>query len=183
MVTGSNATASAQQQRHNAESPRGKNSAELIRHLRSIARQHKVCYEIWPVWSILEGARNQIGFELLLCGVNGHLRREGGVLHAVERCQHCARSYSELQEIAEWLVPLKTPPLSYSMHPFDHALHLAPANRQRRSEIIITTAIYYQAYPNQPDHCESECLKEVRERLHNLGIREDVWCAAASGKT
>ena len=177
MVTGSSATASAQQ-RQEAKSPRGKKSAELIRHLRLIARQHKVCYEVWPVCSNLDGVSTQIGFELLLCGVNGHLRRERGVLHPVASCQHCARSYAELLEIAEWLVPLKKPPLSYRMHPFDHALHLAPPTRQRRSEIIITTAIFDQV---QQVHGESECLKEVRERLSKLGIREDVWCAAASG--
>lgn len=173
MANGSSAPA---QHRHEAETPRGKKGAELIKHLRLIARQHKVCYEIWPVWSIVEGVKTQIGFELLLCGVNGHLRRERGILHPVAGCQHCARSYAELREIAEWLVPLKKPPLSYSTHPFDQALHLAPSNRQRRSEIIITTAIFDQAYH---DPCESECLKEVRERLYNLGIHEDVWCAAA----
>ena len=180
MVTGSSATASAQQ-RQEAKSSRGKKSLELIRHLRLIARQHKVCYEIWPVWSMSEGVRTPRGIELLLCGVNGHLRREGGVLHPVAGCQHCARSCAELREIAEWIVPLKKPPLSYSIYSFDHALHVAPPNRQHRSEIIITTAIFDQAYPNQQDHSESECLKEVRERLYNLGIREDVWYAAASG--
>jgi len=38
-----------------------------------------------------------------------------------------------------------------------------------------------KAFHNQQDHSESECLNEVRERLYNLGIREDVWYAAASG--
>lgn len=180
MVTGSSATASAQQ-RQEAKSPRGKQKVELIRHLRLIGHQHKVCYEIWPLWSISEGVRTRIGFEVSLCGVNGHLRREGGVLHAVAGCQHCALSYAELREIAEWIIPLKKPPLSYSVYSFDHALHVAPPNRQHRSEIIITTAIFDQAYHKQLDDCESECLKELRERLSNLGIREDVWYAPGSG--
>ncbi len=172
MVTGSTTTSAQTQQNK---------GAELMRHLRSIARQYKVCYEIWPVWSTLEEVKTRIGFELVLCGVNGHLRREGGVLHQVTGCQHCALSFAELRELAAWLVPLKQPPLSYTMHPFDQALHLAPSNRQRRSEIIITTAIFDQACDNQPDHRESECLKEVRERLSRLGIREDVSFTAKSG--
>jgi hypothetical protein len=174
MVTGSSATGSGQQ-RQAAKTTRGKQSLELFRHLRLIARQHKLCYEIWPVGSISEGEPTPTGFELSLCGVNGHLRREGGVLHPVADCQHCANSYAELREIAEWIVPLKKPPLSYSIYPFDHALHVAPPNRQHRSEIIITAAIFDHAYHNQQNDCESECLKEVRERLHNLGIREGVW--------
>lgn len=182
MVTGSRPAASAQQRRK-AKSPRGKKSAELIEHLRSIAQQNKVCYEIWPLWSTAEGIRTQIGFELLLCGVNGHLRREGGVLHTVAGCHHCACSYAELREIAEWLVPLRKPPLSYRMYPFDQALHLAPSNRQRRSEIIITTAIFDQADHNEQGLCETDCLNEVRERLSKLGIHEDGSYTAASGNT
>ena len=182
MVTGSRETASAQQ-RKEAKRLRGKQSVELIGELRSIARQYKVCYEIWPVSSISEAVLAPAGFEVLLCGVNGHVRRERGVLHPVAGCQDCARSYAELREIAEWIVPLKKPPLSYSVYSFDQALHVAPANRQHRSEIIITAAIFDQAYHNEQDRCESECLNEVRERLYNLGIREDVCYASASGNT
>jgi len=151
--------------------------------LRSIAGKHKVYYEIWPIGSTSEGARTTTGFEVLLCGVNGHLRREKGVLHRVADCLHCACCYAELREIAEWSVPLKKPPFSYSIYSFDQALHLAPPNRRHRSEIIVTTAIVDDAFHNEPDHCDSECLKEVRERLYNLGIREDVSYAAASGNT
>jgi len=180
MVTGSERIASTQQ-RQAAKSPRPKQSIKLIRHLRSIAGEHKVCYEIWPVGSIAEGARTPRGFEVLLCGVNGHLRREKGVLHRVADCLHCACSYAELREIAEWSVPLRKPPFSYSIYSFDQALHLAPPNRRHRSEIIVTIAIVDEASHNQQDRCESECLKEVRARLSNLGIREDVSYAAASG--
>ena len=182
MVTGSDRTASAQQ-RQEAKPLQPKQSTKPIRHLRSIAGKHKVCYEIWPVWSTSEGAPTPTGFEVLLCGVNGHLRREKGVLHRVADCLHCACCYAELREIAEWSVPLKKPPFSYSIYSFDQALHLAPPNRRHRSEIIVTTAIVDEGFHNQQDHCESECLKEVRERLYNLGIREDVSYAAASGKT
>ncbi len=174
MANESNATAPAQQRRE-AKRPWGKQTSELIKHLGLIARQHKVCYEVWPLWSSSEGVRAQIGFEVVLCGVNGHVRREGGVLHPVTSCQHCALSHAALREIAEWIVPLKKPPLSYKIYSFDHTLHLGPPNRQYRSEIISTTAILDPAYRNQRDcQSESECLKELRERLFALGIREDV---------
>jgi hypothetical protein len=178
MVSGSSANASPKQ-RQEAKRPRRKQSQELIRLLRLIASQHRVRYEVWPMWSTSEGVRTTIGFELLLCGVNGHLRREGGVLHPVAGCQHCACSYAELREIAEWIVPVKKAPLSYSIYAFDYALHVAPPNRQHRSEIIITTAIFEP--PGRNQQSESECLREIRQRLDDLGIREDVWHAAASG--
>ena len=176
MVTGLGKSASRQEAKYSGR----RQSVEFIRPLRLIARQHKACYEIWPLSSISEEVPTSSGFELLLCGVNGHLRRESGALHPVADCQHCARSYAELRAIAEWIVPLKKPPLSYSIYSFDRALHVAPANRQHRSEIVITIEVLVEAY--QQDHSEGECLKEVRERLYNLGIREDVWYAA-SGNT
>ena len=148
---------------------RRKHSAEFIEQLRVIARQHQVCYEIWPVWSNSHGVRKEIGFELLLCGVNGHATQEGGVLHSVSWCQHCAHTFDELREIAQWVLFRKKAPLGCEIYSFDHALHVAPPNRQNRREIILTTIVLNQ-----------ECLKDVRERLLLLGIREDVWYAQAS---
>jgi len=77
-----------------------KQIADFLDHLRMIARQHEVCYEIWPDWSAGSGVSHQKGFELLLCGVNGHVFREKGGFHSVPCCHHCAQTYSELHELA-----------------------------------------------------------------------------------
>jgi hypothetical protein len=174
MLTGSTATAPVRERAH-AKTIRRKQSAELLEHLRLIARQHEVCYEIWPLWSTSQGARTQKGFELLLCGVNGHMSHESGVLHAVSCCHHCAHTYSELREIAEWVLHMRRPPAGYEIYSFDRALHLAPPHRNHRSEIVITTAIFHSSnHKTGSHHCESECLKEVRARLSKLGIRDDT---------
>ena len=179
MLTGSDAATPARRQ--NAKTPRRKKDEVTIEGLRLIVSQYQVCYEIWPVSMTSQGVTRPAGFEVLLCGVNDHAPREEGVVHAVPYCQHCARTYDELREIAEWILRLKKPPLGSEIYSFDHALHVAPPNRQLRSEVIITAAIFLH-----PDHkhsrhaCESDCLKEVRERLAKLGIHEDVWYAAAS---
>ena len=155
-----------------------KHGPALVEHLRLIARQHQVCYEIWPVWSTLGGKRTQRGFNLLLCGVNGHVVHEGNGSHAVFCCTHCANTYSELREIAEWVLDLRKPPSRFEIHSFDHAPHMAPPHRHHRSEIVLTTAIFHSADHKPGDYgCESECLKEIRERLSKLGIREDVLYA------
>jgi hypothetical protein len=153
-----------------------KQSADLLEHLRLIARQHQVCYEIWPVWSTGEGETLQKGFVLLLCGVNGHVIREKGGLHSVPCCQHCAHTYSELHELAEWILHLRKQPSRYKIYPFDRALHMAPPHRHHRNEIVITTTILAapQGHKAEDYRCESECLKEVRKRLSKLGIQEDV---------
>ena len=174
MLTASSATAPVRQQTQTKTIPRRK-SADLLEHLRLIARQHQVCYEIWPLWSTSKGERTQRGFDLLLCGVNGHLSQERGVLHAVPCCDHCAHTYSELREIAEWVLHMKRPPDGYEIYEFDCALHLAPPHRNNRSEIVITTTIFHGSdHKHDDQNRENECLKEVRERLTKLGIREDI---------
>ena len=155
-----------------------KHKPDLVEHLKFIVRQHQVCYEIWPAWSSLGGKRTQRGFDLLLCGVNGHVIHEGNGLHAVSCCTHCAHTYSELRELAEWVLDLKKPPSGFEIYSFDHAPHMAPPHRHRRREIVVTTAIFHSADHKPGDYgCESECLREIRERLSKLGIREDVLYA------
>jgi len=152
-----------------------KQSADLLERLRLIVRQHQVCYEIWPVWSSEEGVSRQKGFELLLCGVNGHVVRERGGLHSVPCCQHCKHTYSDLRELAEWILDVETAPSRHKIHSFDCALHMAPPNRHHRSEIVTTASIFRPHGCESRDcPCENEYLKEVRKRLSKLGIQEDV---------
>ena len=134
-----------------------KRGLDLVEHLRLIARQHQVCYEIWPAWLSLGGKRMQEGFDLLLCGVNGHVIHDGNGCHAVSCCAHCAHTYSELREIAEWILDLKKSQSRFEIYPFDHALHMAPPHRQRRNEIVVTAAIFHSAAHKPGDYgCESE---------------------------
>ena len=146
----------------------------LAERLKEIARRHQTCYEVWPEWSTKDGQKLQIGFELQLCGVNEHAVPNGK--HPVPGCPQCFHTYSELREIAEWILPLEERPSRYDIQGFDHALHQAPSKRQRRSEVVVTVVIMHRSDFNRPvDDCESRCLREMREKLSRLGIREDIW--------
>ena len=144
--------------------------------LRQITEKHQVCYEVRSEWSIAEGKKISIGFELDLCGVNAHVGT--GSDHAVPGCSHCARTYEELREIAEWILPREERPSRYEIRPFDRALHIAPAKRFRRSEVVVTIVILHRSDFNRPvDDCENRCLTEMRQRLSQVGIRQDAWYA------
>lgn len=147
----------------------------LMERLREIARRHEVCYEVCPEWSISEGRKIQIGFELELCGVNSHAVEDGS-RHPVPGCSYCFRTYHEMREVAEWILPREERPSRYEIQAFDRALHIAPARRQRRSEVVVTIVIMHRRDFNRPvDECESRCLQEMRERLSQLGIHEEIW--------
>ena len=156
-------------------SPINMTSDALLTRLREIVRQHQVCYEVWPEWYVKSGTKIKIGFELQLCGINSH-GDSSGPLHPVPGCPICFRTYSDLRKIAEWVLPVDERPSRYEIQAFDHALHMASAKRFKRKEVVVTIVIMHRNDFNRPvDDCENRCLKEMKERLKQLGIREDVW--------
>ena len=141
-------------------------------HLKDIARRHQVCYEVSPEWSIRDGQKVQIGFELELCGISSNEK----CLHPVPGCPYCWRAYDEIREIAESILPHEERPSRYDIQGFDRSLHSAPSKRRRRMEVIVRIVIMHRSAFNRPvDDCENLCLKEMRERLKELGIHEDYW--------
>lgn len=152
-------------------------SAAEMERLRQIGERHQVCYEVCREWSIAEGHKIPIGFELELCGVNNHLLRNVAG-HPVPGCAHCLQTYDEMRQIADWILPREERPSRCEIQAFDRALHIAPTQRRRRSEVVVTIVIMHRRDFNRPiDDCESRCLKEMREKLSRLGIREGVWLA------
>ena len=144
----------------------------LATRLKDIAHRHQVCYEVAPEWSISEGRKIQIGFELELCGISSN----ENCLHPVAGCPHCWRAYDEIREIAEWILPREARPSRYEIQAFDRSLHIAPPKRHRRSEVLVRIVIMHRSDFNRPvDDCESRCLKEMRENLAQLGIHENYW--------
>lgn len=150
------------------------NDAPMER-LREIARSHQVCYEVWPERSVSEGRAIRIGFELQLCGANAHTSTDGPN-HPVPGCAHCVSTYGELRQIAEWILPREERPSRYEIGAFDHSLHIAPPKRRRRNEVVVSIHIMHRHDFNRAvDDCEDRCLKEMRQRLHQLGIVEGLW--------
>ena len=148
----------------------------ITKRLREIVQQHQVCYEVWPEWYMKDGRKMQIGFELQLCGISNPAGTETDSYHPLPGCPHCSRTYRELRQIAEWVLPIEERPSRYEIQAFDHALHTASAKRFKRKEVVVTIVIMHRSDFNRPvDDCESRCLKEMRQRLAGLGIREDIW--------
>lgn len=137
-----------------------------------IARKHQLCYEVCPEWSIKDGRKLQIGFELELCGLSSNEK----CLHPVPGCPHCWRAYDEIREIAEWVLPREERPSRYDIQAFDRSLHIAPSRRQHRNEVIVRIVIMHRSAFNRPvDECENRCLGEMCERLSQLGVHEGLW--------
>ena len=145
-----------------------------LEQLRAIARKHQVCYEVWAERSVAEEHKILIGYELRLCGTNSHVAAKGK--QAVPGCEFCHSTYEDLKEIAEWILPREERPSRYEIGGFDRALHIAPRSRHSRSEVVVHLHIMHRTdFNREVDECENRCLKEMKDRLKQLGIHEGYW--------
>ncbi|HLG16186.1 MAG TPA: hypothetical protein VJH03_17010 [Blastocatellia bacterium] len=145
-------------------------SCASLERLRGLARIHEVCYETWPEFLMVRGQRVKVGFLLELNGVHGP-----GADHIRPGCEHCRRTFEDLRDIAEWIMPEEERASYYDVEPFDNALRETP-KRKFRLEVVLGVRILHRHGFDQPvDECEERCLKEMRQKLAELGVREGAW--------
>lgn len=142
--------------------------------LREIALRHCVCYEVWPEWSANGGRATRIGFAISLCGIH----ENGSAKDGVPGCPRCWSTYAKLRTVAEWITPQTERACRFEIAAFDRAWHVAPNARHARNETVVTIKIFHRHNIDAAiDDCQQQCLNEMRQKLAELGIRENVWAA------
>lgn len=145
-------------------------SNETVRRLKDMAEMHRVCYEVWPELLIVKGLQVKVGFDLELVGTHEH-----GTSTLSPGCPRCIRTFEDLRQIAEWIMPEEERPSRYEIEPYDRALHEA-AQRNFQPEVVLSMKILHRHGFDQPvDECEERCLKEMRSKLAELGVRAGEW--------
>ncbi len=140
---------------------------ETIIQLRELVRRHQVCYEVWPENLVSNGQIVKVGFALELEGTHEHPDSE-----VLPGCRHCQEVFNDLRRIAEWIMPAEGRPTTYEVQPFDRAIRYSP-KRKRHPEISLIIKIIHRQGFNQPvDECEQMCLREMRQKLVELGVLE-----------
>lgn len=153
-------------------------STPSVEGLREIVRRHCACYEVLPEWSAGGGPRTHVGYSFSLRGVN---EVSGGGHRHTPGCSHCRRTYDALRKVAEWVTPKEELDCHFEVVAFDRAWHVAPAQRRSRQEVAATVRILHRRDVNAPvDDCQRRCLKEIRAKLAELGVRDGVWQPAAA---
>ena len=140
--------------------------------LRNIVLRHCVCYEVGPEWSGNGGRPTRIGFAISLCGVH----ENGAAKNDVPGCAHCWLTYKELRAVAEWITPAQERACRFEIAAYDRSWHVAPSSRHARNETVVTIRIFHRHNVHAAiDDCQQQCLNEMRQKLGELGIRENVW--------
>lgn len=136
--------------------------------IKNLIEKHRVCFESWYEYAMVEGVRTHTGFALRLSGINIHETNE----HPVPGCDLCRQTYTDLCRIARCILPPDDRASRYRIEPYDSSLHFAKT-RGHREEVVVTIQVLHRDETDRAaDECELRCLKEMREKLKELGVLE-----------
>ena len=134
--------------------------------LASYARAHHVRFEVQPEVTFAGAERLTVGYRLSLWALH-----EKGA-RAMPGCPKCVSLVEGLRQIAAEAVPPEGRPTRISVEPFEPALYDS-AEVSGADEVRLDVRLTHRDRYDAPiDACEDRCLREIRGRLKQLGVRE-----------
>jgi hypothetical protein len=141
-----------------------------LNHLKELINLYQVCWKVWPEFAIIGRDKRQIGYEVELAGTP-----EPGVTHLEAGSEPCQRVFKALRQIAEYVIPSEEHPLIYEIGPFDQSIHYWRLHLNRPDVLLSVKILASDGYEHTMDDCEDRCLKEMEERLQDLGVARLQW--------
>ena len=138
--------------------------SETGEELKQIIERHTVRYEVYPHYEIAtNGDRVMVGFDLELYGTHEH-----GKTSLSPGCRLCEETYADLRHLAESILPKEQRPSTYEIPPFDASLHESAGGV---FEVVAAIRIEHRhGFFDPVDACEERCLKEMCQKLTDLGV-------------
>jgi len=125
--------------------------------LKELVRQHKVCWEVWPVYHIArKGEKIQIGFELELLRTHRDPKdvpKPG--------CAQCLEVYDDLKQIAQWILPKEDRLSRYEIGIFDSSIRYSAKRKFRRDVALMIKILHKAKFDDPTGDCEFRCLHEM----------------------
>lgn len=153
-------------------------TVQPIAFLQELVGRYRVCWDVWPEEAMVDGRRQQIGFELELSGTH-----PPEVKNASPGCRSCREVFSGLRQIAEHILPSKADrPSEYVISSYDPSIRYSQ-KRGSRPDISLTIKIVHRRGLGPVDECEQRCLKVMEERLAALGASKGTWQARRANQS
>ena len=139
--------------------------------IKDLVQRHKVCFESYPIWHVpLGGGKVAIGYELDLIGTHDHPQHPPS-----PGCDECTPVRRALLAIAAAILPPNDRASRYGMEPFETAIHFSPRRKMRKDIVLAIDIVHRDRFDLPIDACEMRCLREMKEKLKELGARPDQW--------
>ena len=132
--------------------------------LRERVRSHKIHWQAWPEYHGRGSERRHVGFRLDLLGTH-----DRPSTRPISRCPESWKVYTSLHELARWILPEEgESDLQVSV---DSASLMVQGDLR---DIMVTIKISHQhGFGQTVDALEVLCLATIKERLCELGARQD----------
>jgi hypothetical protein len=145
-------------------------SDEEVDALRRLVDARQICFDVFPERVGFPDGARAVGYELALSGI--HAASDHPPLPG---CDLCREVYDDLKRIAEWILPQEHRPSVCEIDPYQPVIR-ASTRRRLRSEVNLSIRIHHRQHFDAPiDTCETRCLREMRERLKQIGACEGEW--------
>ncbi len=136
--------------------------------LAELVQRYRVCWEVWPEYSLTRRKSRQIGFELELLGSG----KSAGEFDA--RCPKHAEIHSALDAIARWILE-SDERVSFEINQSGQSLCYSPS-RGNRPDVVLSIKILHRTdFENPVDESELSYLKKTEAHLRQLGACEHQW--------
>lgn len=146
-------------------------SATIDRDLQVLVQRHQVCFKSYPIWHVPRGGgKVAIGYELDLIGTHDHPENP-----PKPGCDECQPVREALMLIARSILPSDDRPSRYAIEPFDTAIHFSPRRKMRKDVVLAIDIVHRGTFDGPIDACETRCLREMKEKLKELGARPEHW--------
>ena len=143
-----------------------------------LVSRYRVCWDVWPEETMVDGKRQQIGFELELSGTHPL-----EVKNATPGCKYCHEVFSALRQIAEHILPSKSDrPSEYVISTYEPSIRYS-RSRGSRPDVSLTIKIVHRRGLGPVDECEQRCLKVMEEGLADLGASKGTWLARKTNQS
>ena len=139
--------------------------------LKNLVNKHRICWEVWPLFYLdNNGQKVQIGFDLEIFGTHSdeHETVEPG-------SQESAEILQDLKEVAESSIPREKQYCRSEVQVFDNLIQFSPQRKFRDDFTVGIKITHRSGYDRPVDACEIECLKEIEEKLTELGVQKGHW--------
>ena len=145
-------------------------AAKTMQELRGLIGQHRVCWEVLPEQTPVEGQKPlQVGFALMLYGAHAP------AAHPSPGCDTCKQIYRDLGKIAQWIMPKEERQSRYEISMYDSAIGYSPVRGNRPDVTVVIKILHRTAFDRPIDECEILCLNEMKATLSDLGAQEKRW--------
>lgn len=142
-------------------------SVEVGPNLTELVRDHHICCEVWPEYVVVGREIRKVGYELELLGSHSSDSH-----HLDPTCPMCERVRASLLAIAGNIVPRPGTSVRYEIDAHSQSIMCAPRLRNRPFVTLSIRILHRHGFDQPIDACETNCLKQIRGHLEELGVRE-----------